>query len=164
MTMSSRQISKFIWYILSYLWTIATFPRKYIIIEQNIGQPDLLPPFFSLSLVFFLFFFYFYFFSFSRKSDEATDEHMCWLTVCWWVILLLVFCVVYAFVCRRSVSCVPNASCVSWLSIPDCPFGFLWRLYVLYLCAQCFHCLWIVHSRLPLRFSLTFICLITNRR
>jgi hypothetical protein len=28
------------------------------------------------------------------------------------------------------------------------------------LCAQCFLCLLIVHSRLPLRFSLTFICLV----
>jgi hypothetical protein len=66
MTMSSRQISKFIWYILSYLWTIATFLRKYIIIEQNICQPDLLPPFFSLSLLFFFNFF----FIFIRHFEE----------------------------------------------------------------------------------------------
>jgi hypothetical protein len=85
------------------------------------------------------------------------------------------------------VSCVPSPTIVSGLSIPDWSFGFLWRFFVLYLvylvlplsldcpslispsvfsdaylscvlCTQCCHCLWIVHSWLVLRFSLTLIC------
>ena len=51
-------------------------------------------------------------------------------------------CYIFCFVCLRHVSCVPNVASVSGLFILDCPFGFLW----------------IVHSWLPLRFSLTFIC------
>ena len=77
------------------------------------------------------------------------------------------------FIC--SVSCVPNVTSVSGLSILDCPFSFLLRLFVL--CLVCpmlpvsldcpfftspsvfsCQCLWIVHSWLPLQFSLTFIC------
>ena len=85
------------------------------------------------------------------------------------------------------VSCVPSATIVSGLSIPDWSFGFLWRLFVLCLvypvlplsldclflfspsvfsdaylscvwCTQSYHCLWIVYSCLVLRFSLTLIC------
>ena len=61
---------------------------------------------------------------------------------------------------------------VSWLSILDCLYSFLSRLLMLPLSLDCpfmiaptvlsgvylcCHCLWIVHSWLPLRFSLTFI-------
>jgi hypothetical protein len=87
----------------------------------------------------------------------------------------------YAFLC------VPYVVRFSGLSICDCPFGFLWRLFVLclvypmlsdsldcsfvnspsvfsdvylscVLCTLCCQILWIVHLWLPLRFSLTFIC------
>ena len=43
---------------------------------------------------------------------------------------------------------------VSGLSILDCTFGFLYRLFS---SCRCYKCLWIVHSWLHLRFSLTFI-------
>jgi hypothetical protein len=85
------------------------------------------------------------------------------------------------------VSRVLNVDSVSGLSILDCPFGFLKRLFFLclaysmlpvsldcpfliapsvfsnvyvscVLCTQCWQCLWIVHSWLSPRFSLTFIC------
>ena len=61
---------------------------------------------------------------------------------------------------------------VSWLSILDCLYSFLSRLFMLPLSLYCpfliaptvsshvylcFHCLWIVHSWLPLQFPLTFI-------
>ena len=63
-------------------------------------------------------------------------------------------------------------SIVSRLTILDCPYSFLWRLFLLPLSLDCpfliaptvsshdylyCHCLWIVHSWLPLQFSLTFI-------
>ena len=42
------------------------------------------------------------------------------------LLLFLVFCVVLlCFVCIRPVSFVPNVASVFWLSILDCPFGFL---------------------------------------
>jgi len=41
------------------------------------------------------------------------------------LIILLVFC----FVGLRSVSCVPNMAGVSGVSILDCSFGFLQRLF-----------------------------------
>jgi hypothetical protein len=85
------------------------------------------------------------------------------------------------------VSCMSYVVCVSVLTILDCPFVFLLRLFVmclvcpmlsvslywsfliapsvfsnLYLSCvlyvQCFLCLCIDHSWLPLRFSLTFTC------
>ena len=85
------------------------------------------------------------------------------------------------------VSCEINVATAYGLSIFDCPFGFLKRLFVLclaysmlpvslhcpfliatsvfsivylsyVLCTQCWQCLWIVHSWLPIRFSLIFIC------
>jgi hypothetical protein len=85
------------------------------------------------------------------------------------------------------VSCVPYVVRFSGLSICDCPFGILWRLFVLCLvypmmsdsldciflivplvfsdvylsCVLCtLWCpiLWIVHLWLPLWYSLTFIC------
>ena len=41
---------------------------------------------------------------------------------------------------------VPNVSSVSGLSILDCPFGFLERLFKsCVLCTQCCQCLWIDH-------------------
>jgi hypothetical protein len=85
------------------------------------------------------------------------------------------------------VSCVINVDSAYGLSIIDCPFGFLERLFVLclaysmlpvslhcpfliapsvfsnvylsyVLCTQCWQCFWIVHSWLPIQFSLMFIC------
>ena len=79
-----------------------------------------------------------------------------------------------------------NVTCVWELFIPDCPFGFLWRLYItsivitmlpvygncpflivpsvfsnVYILqvswSQCYLCMGIVHSWLSIRFSLTFI-------
>ena len=41
------------------------------------------------------------------------------------------FCVV--FVCLRPVSCVPTVAGVSGLSILDCPFGFLERLFDMFI-------------------------------
>jgi hypothetical protein len=38
----------------------------------------------------------------------------------------------FIFVCLRTVSCVPNVSSVSGLSIIDYPFGFLKRSFVDY--------------------------------
>ena len=77
------------------------------------------------------------------------------------------------FICP--VSYVPNVASVSGLSIFYFPFGFFLpvsldcpfltapsvfsNVYLsCVLCAQCCQCLWIVHSWLPLQFSLTFIC------
>ena len=89
------------------------------------------------------------------------------------------------FICP--VYCVPNVASVSWLSIIDYTFGFLYRLFVLclvypmlpvsqdclllitpsvfsnvylpcVLCTQCCQCLMSVYYWLHLRFSLTFIC------
>ena len=94
-------------------------------------------------------------------------------------------CVVFSFC--FSLSCVPYVSSFSGLLLFDCPFGILWRLFVLclvypmfpvsldfsvltahsvfsnvclscVLCALCFQFLWIVHFWLPLWYSLTFIC------
>ena len=85
------------------------------------------------------------------------------------------------------MSCVLNVDSASGLPILDCPFVFLKRLFFLclaysmlpvsldcpfliapsvfsnvyvscVLCTQCWQCLWIVHSWLSPRFSLTFIC------
>jgi hypothetical protein len=89
------------------------------------------------------------------------------------------------FICP--VSCVSNVTSFSGLSILRCPFNILWRLFVLclvcpmlpvslacpfcvapsifsnaylscVLCVQCCQFHWLVHSSLPLQFSLTFIC------
>ena len=89
------------------------------------------------------------------------------------------------FICP--VSCVPYVTSFSGLYILDCPFGILWRLFVLclvysmlpvsldcpfciaplvfsevylscVLCTLCCQILWIVHLWLPLWYSLTFIC------
>jgi hypothetical protein len=89
------------------------------------------------------------------------------------------------FICP--VSCVLNVASVSALSILNCPLGFLYCLFVVclvysmltvpldcpfliahsvfsnvylswVLCTQCWQDLWIVHSWLSPRFSLTFIC------
>jgi hypothetical protein len=106
--------------------------------------------------------------------------HCLWIVHSW---LILQFSL--RLICP--VSCVPSATIVFGLSIPDWSFGFLWRLFVLclvypvlplsldclflispsvfsnpylscILSTQCYHCLWIVHSWLVLRFSLTLIC------
>ena len=46
------------------------------------------------------------------------------------LLIILVICVVFfCFVCLCPVSCVPDVATVSGLSIPDCPFGFLLRLF-----------------------------------
>ena len=80
------------------------------------------------------------------------------------------------FICP--VSCVPYVVRFSGLSIFDCPFGILWRLFTVsldclfliapsvfsnvylscVLCTLCCPFLWIVYFWLPLRYSLTFIC------
>ena len=89
------------------------------------------------------------------------------------------------FICP--VSCVLNVASVSALSILNCPLGFLYCLFVVclvysmltvplhcpfliahsvfsnvylscVLCTQCWQDLWIVHSWLSPRYSLTFIC------
>ena len=81
------------------------------------------------------------------------------------------------FVSFCPVSCLPNVASVSWVSIRDCRVDFLFNLFFLcfvcpmlpvslgcplliapvvfslvylscVLCAQCFHCLWIVYSLL----------------
>ena len=95
------------------------------------------------------------------------------------------------FICP--VSCVPYVASFSGLYICDCPFGILWRVFVLclvypmlpvsldcpfmiaplvfsdvyvscFLCTLCCQILWIVYLWLPLRFSLTFIKLFSNRK
>ena len=46
------------------------------------------------------------------------------------LLIILVLCVVFfCFVCLCPVSCVPDVATVSGLSIPDCSFGFLLRLF-----------------------------------
>jgi hypothetical protein len=76
------------------------------------------------------------------------------------LLIFLVFCVVFlclfvfvpclvypmlrVFLDCPFLSCVPNVTSVSGLSI-------------LVLCTQCYQCFWIVHSWLALRFTLTFI-------
>ena len=45
-------------------------------------------------------------------------------------------CCVFSFICPRPVSCVPNVASFSGLSIIDCHFGFLWRLFNP--CESCF--------------------------
>ena len=63
-------------------------------------------------------------------------------------------------VCLRPVSCVYNVAIVSGLSILDCidcPSVFS-NLYLSSVSSlHCCHCLWIVHSWLTFRCSLTFI-------
>jgi hypothetical protein len=85
------------------------------------------------------------------------------------------------------VYCVINVDSAYGLSILDCPFGFLERLFVLCLahsmmpvslhcpflispsvfsnvylsyvfCTQCWQCLWVIQSYFPPRFILTFMC------
>ena len=58
------------------------------------------------------------------------------------LLIFLVFWALFYLFCLSS-SCVSNVASVSGLSILDCSFGFLW----------------IVHSWLLLRFSITFICI-----
>jgi hypothetical protein len=61
------------------------------------------------------------------------------------------------------VSCVSNAAsvlCVQWCQCIVCPMVSVYCVsnVVSVLCVQCCQCLWFVHSWLPHRFSLTFIC------
>jgi hypothetical protein len=72
-------------------------------------------------------------------------------------------------VCLRQVSCVPNV-----VSFSVCPFliapSVFSNVYLFglssssVLCTKCCQFLWFVHSWLPLRFSLTFICLVCLRQ
>jgi hypothetical protein len=93
----------------------------------------------------------------------------------------------YSLTFIRPVSCVPYVASFSGLYNCDCPFGILWRLFVLchvypmlpvsldcpfviaplvfsdvylscVLCTLCCQFLWIVHFWLSLWYSLTFIC------
>ena len=129
MTMSSRQIWKFIWYILSNLWTIATFPREIYNHRTKYRLTRSSSPFFlSLSHVFFYFLFLFLFFSFSRNSDEATASMV--------VTALTNICVdqrylgglTYCLSCSFSVLCMllfVVVLCLVCLMLPvslDCPF------------------------------------------
>jgi hypothetical protein len=101
---------------------------------------------------------------------------------CLWIVHSCV--VLFCFVWLHPVSCIPNVAIVSGLSILvlycfvlfdfilclvfpmlplslNCPFLCCIVLFCLtsscVLYSQCCHCLWIVHSWLPLRFALTFI-------
>jgi hypothetical protein len=70
---------------------------------------------------------------------------------CPFLIATSVFSNVYLLPTVCLVSCVPKVVCVFGLSILDCHFGFLKRLFTTYslscvLCAQGCMCLWIVHS------------------
>jgi hypothetical protein len=81
---------------------------------------------------------------------------------CPYLIASSVFSNVYLLPRVCTMSCVPSVASVSGLSILDCLFGFLQRLFTTYslscvLYAQCCQCLWIVHSWLLLRVSLMFI-------
>jgi hypothetical protein len=77
--------------------------------------------------------------------------------VCTWVhlrVLLgpLVFYGFFLFVCLRPVFCVPGFVSFFGLSILDCPFGFLWRLF------------YIQHNSLsvlsiPSHFHITYTCI-----
>ena len=62
-----------------------------------------------------------------------------------------IYCVVFLF----CFSCVTYVASFSGLSIFDCPFGILKRLFIL--CNLCCQFLWIVHFWLSLRYSKTFI-------
>ena len=65
---------------------------------------------------------------------------------------------VFSNVYFRPVSCVPGVASFSGLSILDCPFCILYRLFSsCVLCTRCCQFLWIVHSWLPSRYSLMFI-------
>ena len=97
--------------------------------------------------------------------------------LCWWVPVAHLLCFLF---CLSSSCILPlqfsltfiYVAIVSGLFILDCPYSFLWRLFMLPLSLYCpfliaptvsshvylcFHCLWIVHSWLPLQFFLTFI-------
>jgi hypothetical protein len=50
------------------------------------------------------------------------------------------------------LSCVPYVASFSGLPIFDCPFGILWRLFIL--CTLCSQFLWIAHFWLPLRYPM----------
>ena len=71
----------------------------------------------------------------------------------------------------RPVSCVPNVVCVSgWLAFVLCLVCPMLSVSLdglsssCILCTQCCQCLWmIVHSGLPLRFSLTFAYIIMKQ-
>ena len=58
--------------------------------------------------------------------------------------------------CLRPVSCVPNVASVSELP-SSCVLCTKCYQSSCVLCTKCCQCLWIVHSWLPLRFSLTFM-------
>jgi hypothetical protein len=109
-----------------------------------------------------------YLFCLSSSCVLCTQYCQClWIVHSW---LHLRFSLTFiCFVCLRPVSFVHNIASVSGLSILNCPFGFLYNVYLFclssscVLCTQCCQCLWIVHSWLHLRFSLTFICFVCLR-
>ena len=103
-----------------------------------------------------------------------------------WIIIFLLP-LGYSLTCICPVSCIPYVASFSGLSIFDCPFGILWRLFVLclvypmlpvsldcpfliapsvfsnvylscVLCTLCCQFLWIFLFWLSLPYSLTFIC------
>ena len=110
---------------------------------------------------------------FVGSHDMSTWVHY----LCWWVPVAHLLCFLF---CLSSSCILPlqfsltfiYVAIVSGLFILDCPYSFLWRLFMLPLSLYCpfliaptvsshvylcFHCLWIVHSWLPLQFFLTFI-------
>ena len=56
------------------------------------------------------------------------------------------------FVCFRPVSCVPNVASFSGMFILDCPFCFLWRLFVLFAFVLC-----LVYPMLPVFLECSFL-------
>jgi hypothetical protein len=120
-------------------------------------------------------------------SDVYLSCVLCtlWCQILWIVHLWLPLWYSLTFICP--VSCVPYVVRFSGLSICDCTFGILWRLFVLFLvypmlsdfldcpfliallvfsnvylscvlCTLCCQILWIVHLWLRLGYSLTLIC------
>ena len=117
------------------------------------------------------------------KKITVHHKHMASLPIVGGVRVAHLFVFGVVFCCLRPVSCIPKFRSVSGLPIMDCPFSILLCLFVFrhvcpmmpgspdcpflialsvlssvylscVLCAQCSTCLWIVHSWVPLRFSL----------
>ena len=72
-----------------------------------------------------------------KRQEMRTIRRHLGLTPFFSVSMLFIFfcvvlCLFFCFVRLRPVFCVPNVASVSGLSILDCPFGFLERLYSMY--------------------------------
>ena len=73
-------------------------------------------------------------------SCVPSHNHCLWIVHSWLVLR-------FSLTLLCPVSCVPSVTIISGLSIPDCSFGFLWRLFVLYF----------VYSVLPLFLDCPFL-------